>query len=161
MKLLLAYSSFVLLILGVIEAPTTAQNRPRRGRPQPQVTGTSNVQSVGIPEQKDETIPECEQSDRPKPKAELKMVSMLCGKAISLPKPPYPDEAKAMKVSGLVKVNVVIHENGRVIWAEPVGPPLLQNVSQRAACQARYSPTLISGRAVKVETSITYNFVDQ
>ena len=159
MKLLLAYSSVVLLILGVIEAPTTAQNRPRRGRPQPQVTRTSNVQGVEV--QKDETIPECEQSNRPKPKAELKTVSMLCGKAISLPKPPYPDEAKAMRVSGLVKVDVVIDENGRVIWAEAVGPPLLQDVSKRAACQARHSPTLISGRAVKVETSITYNFVDQ
>jgi TonB family protein len=161
MKLLPAYSFIVLLILGVIEAPTTAQNRRRLSRPQPQVTRTGNVQAVEIPEQKDETIPECEQSNRHKPKAELKMASMLCGKAISLPKPPYPDEAKAMRVSGLVKVDVVIDENGRVIWVEAVGSPLLQTVSKRAACQARYSPTLISGRAVKIETSITYNFVDQ
>jgi TonB family protein len=158
MNLLLAHSFIVLLILGVIEAPTTAQNRPR---PQSQETRTSNVQAVEVPEEKHETIPECEQSKRPKPKVELKIVSMLCGKAISLPKPPYPDEAKAMRVSGLVKVGVVIDENGRVIWAEAVGPPLLQDVSKKAACQARHSPTLISGRAVKIETSITYNFVGQ
>jgi TonB family protein len=161
MKLLPAYSFIVLLILGVIEAPTTAQNRRRRSRPQPQVTRTSNVQAVESLEQKDETIRECEHSTSPKPETEFKTASQLCGKAISLPKPPYPDEAKAMKVSGLVKVDVVIDENGRVIWAEAVGPPLLQNVSKRAACRARYSPTLISGRAVKSQTTITYNFVDQ
>jgi TonB family protein len=161
MKVLIAYSFIVLLILGVIEAPTTAQNHRRRSRPQPQLTRTSNVQAVEMPEQKDETIRECEHSNRPKPETEFKIASHSCGKAISLPKPSYPHEAKAMKVSGLVRVDVVIDENGGVIWAEAVGPPLLQDVSKRAACRARYSPTLISGRAVKTQASITYHFMDQ
>ncbi len=158
----LAFTFIFLLILGVIEAPTKAQNRRRRSRPQPLMTKTTGVQDVdvGTPEERAKIIEECELSDKPKPEGELKAVSQLCGKAISKPRPQYPDEAKANKASGPVQVDVVIDEKGRVIWAQAVtGQPLLQGVSRKAACRARYSPTLISGRAVKTETSIIYNFV--
>jgi TonB family protein len=105
-------------------------------------------------------IDECELPDRTKPKGEIKIVSELRGKAISKPKPIYPKEAKATKVSGAVKVDVVIDEKGRVIWAgAAAGEPMLQEASRRAACRARYSPTVISNRAVKTQTSIRYNFV--
>jgi TonB family protein len=105
-------------------------------------------------------IDECKLPDRPRPKGEIKVVSELCGKAISIPKPIYPKEAKATKVSGAVKVDVVIDEKGRVIWAgAATGEPMLQEASRRAACRARYSPTVISNRAVKTQTSIRYNFV--
>ena len=67
MKSLLAYSFICLLILGVIEAPTTAENRRRRCRPQPRVTKDSNVQGVGTLEQKDKTIAECELSNKRSP----------------------------------------------------------------------------------------------
>ena len=77
-----------------------------------------------------------------------------------MPKPAYPEEAKSKKLSGVVQVDVVTDEHGRVIWAKAVsGPDLLQGVSMKAACRARYSPTLISGRAIKTETTIRYNFV--
>ena len=158
----LAYTLIFLLILGVIEAETKPQNRRRRSRPVPQITKTSSVQDVDVEtlEGRARIIEECELPDRPKPEGEVKRVSQLCGKAISNPRPPYPAEAKATKVSSVVQVDVVIDEKGRVIWAHAVaGPPLLQGVSRKAACLARYSPTLISGRAIKTETSITYNFV--
>lgn len=105
-------------------------------------------------------IEECELPDKLKPEGEIKVVSELRGKAISKPKPRYPDEAKKSKVSGAVKVDVVIDEKGRVIWARAVnGEPMLLEASRKAACRARYSPTIISGRAVKTQTSIRYNFV--
>jgi TonB family C-terminal domain len=88
--------------------------------------------------------------------------AMLCGKAISLPKPPYPQEAKAAKASGPVTVQVVIDEEGRMIWAKPIdGDPLLQEGSVKAACRARVMPVKISGRAVKADGAIVYNFVAQ
>jgi TonB family protein len=160
----LAYTLIFLLFLGVVEAPTNAQNRRGRSQPQPLMIKTSGVQDVdvGTPEERIKIIEECELPDRPKPEGEIKVASQLCGKAISKPRPSYPDEAKATKASGLVQVDVVIDEKGRVIWAHAAsGPPLLQGVSKKAACRARYSPTLISGRAVKTGTSITYNFVLQ
>src|SRR5215467_14135618 len=51
-------------------------------------------------------IRECEQPDRVKPNVETKHVSQLCGKAITLPKPPYPAQAKTKRVSGTVVVDI-------------------------------------------------------
>ncbi len=85
---------------------------------------------------------------------------VLNGKATSLPKPPYPPIAKAAKASGTVVVQVLVDENGNVVSASPVsGHPLLRAAAVAAARQARFTPTKLSGRAVKVSGVITYNFV--
>ena len=85
---------------------------------------------------------------------------VLNGKAISLPKPPYPPAARAVRASGSVSVQVLIDESGRVVSASAVsGHPLLQAAAKSAALGARFSPTLLSGQAVKVSGIITYNFV--
>jgi protein TonB len=87
---------------------------------------------------------------------------VLNGKAISLPKPPYPPIAKAAHAAGTVVVQVLIDENGNVVSAHAVsGHPLLQAVAVNAARQARFSPTKLSGQPVKVTGVIQYNFVAQ
>ena len=87
---------------------------------------------------------------------------VLNGKAISLPKPPYPAIAKAARASGTVTVQVTIDESGKVISARAVGGhPLLQQAAVQAAYGARFSPTQLSGQPVKVTGVITYNFVAQ
>ncbi len=87
---------------------------------------------------------------------------VLNGKAISLPKPPYPPIAKQAHASGTVVVQVTIDENGNVISASAVsGHPLLRAVAVAAARGARFSPTKLSGQPVKVTGVITYNFVAQ
>ena len=99
----------------------------------------------------------------PPPKKEPpKTVSggVLNGKATSLPKPAYPAAAKAVQASGSVSVQVLIDESGRVVSASAVsGHPLLRSAAVAAARGARFSPTLLSGQAVKVSGVITYNFV--
>ena len=85
---------------------------------------------------------------------------VLNGKAISLPKPEYPAEARAAKAAGTVVVQVVIDEYGNVTSARPVsGHPMLQQVCVLAAWQAKFSPTSLMGEPVKVSGVITYNFV--
>jgi len=87
---------------------------------------------------------------------------VLNGKALSLPKPPYPQIAKAAHASGTVVVQVLIDENGNVVSARAVsGHPLLQAVAVAAARGARFSPTKLSGQPVKVTGVIQYNFVAQ
>ena len=87
---------------------------------------------------------------------------VLNGKAISLPKPPYPQIARAAHAAGTVVVQVLIDENGSVVSAHAVsGHPLLQAVAVQAARQARFSPTKLSGQPVKVTGVIQYNFVAQ
>jgi outer membrane biosynthesis protein TonB len=45
---------------------------------------------------------------------------VLNGKAVSLPKPEYPETAKAAGVEGVVKVEVTIDENGTVESAQAI-----------------------------------------
>lgn len=87
-------------------------------------------------------------------------VSILQGKIISLPRPPYPEKAKAERAYGTVSVLILLDESGKVIRVKSLcGHPLLMEAAETAARQARFSPTLVSGRQVKVSTIITYNFV--
>jgi TonB family protein len=90
----------------------------------------------------------------------LKFKAGGCGKAISKPQPSYPAEARAAGAQGQVTVKILIGEDGRVASAEAVnGHPLLQEAAVEAARLARFSPVIVSGRPVKVESIITYNFV--
>lgn len=84
------------------------------------------------------------------------------GRAISKPAPPYPAIARAARASGVVTVQILVDEQGRVVSARAVnGHPLLQQAAVQAAYQARFSPTLLSGQPVRVSGVITYNFVLQ
>jgi TonB family protein len=87
-------------------------------------------------------------------------LAVLNGKALNLPKPFYPPQARVAHVSGTVLVWVSIDETGNVISASAVtGQPILRAPSVEAAKLARFSPTLLEGRPVKVTGIITYNFV--
>ncbi len=98
---------------------------------------------------------------KPKPPA-IVSGGVLNGKAISKPVPPYPAIAKQARAQGTVTVQITVDEGGRVISANAVsGHPLLRAAAVAAARQARFSPTLLSGQAVKVSGVITYNFTLQ
>jgi len=85
---------------------------------------------------------------------------VLNGKATSLPKPPYPAAARAVRASGAVNVQVTISESGSVVSASAVsGHPLLRQAAEQAARGARFAPTLLSGQPVSVTGVIVYNFV--
>ncbi len=84
---------------------------------------------------------------------------VLNGKATSLPKPAYPPIAKQARASGTVVVQVIVDEKGNVVSARAVsGHPLLQAASVAAARGAKFSPTKLNGKPVKVSGVITYNF---
>lgn len=90
----------------------------------------------------------------------LIMGGVVNGKALSLPKPSYPYEARGARAGGTVSVQVLISEEGKVIRAQAIsGHPLLQFEARSAACRARFSTTKLEGLPVKVSGVITYNFV--
>jgi TonB family protein len=95
------------------------------------------------------------------PEPDLKPISrgVLNGVAIHLPTPVYPDAARRMRAEGLVVVEVIIDENGKVVSANAVsGPGLLRGFAVQAAYRARFSPTKLSGQPVKVTGTINYKF---
>jgi TonB family protein len=97
----------------------------------------------------------------PAPRKILKPVSggVLNGTAMSLPPPIYPDTARRLRVSGVVTVEVIVDETGKVISAQATsGPQSLRDVAVQAALKARFSPTKLSGQPVKVAGSINYKF---
>ena len=84
---------------------------------------------------------------------------VLNGKATSLPKPAYPPIARQVNASGTVIVQVLVDENGNVVSANAVsGHPLLRPAALAAARQAKFSPTKLSGKPVKVSGVINYQF---
>ena len=122
-------------------------------------TGTTQAKTNIMDDDNDEPPP-----PKPSPKPVPKTISggVLNGKAISLPKPQYPQIARAAKASGTVVVQVTIDESGRVVSASAVsGHPLLKAAAVQAAYGARFSPTMLSGQPVKVTGTINYNFLPQ
>ena len=84
---------------------------------------------------------------------------VLNGKAIYLPKPLYPPNARNARASGVVTVEVMLSEEGKVLSARAVsGNPFLRQSAVDAARQARFTPTILSGKPVQVAGVITYNF---
>lgn len=106
---------------------------------------------------------------------------ILNGKAISLPKPVYPEQAKADKLEGRVRIEILINEQGEVVSAEPAtglvdvyrpggsglpekeaantADPILIDAALEAAKMARFSPTLLNGVGVKVKGTVVYRFL--
>ncbi|MGB7202065.1 MAG: energy transducer TonB [Pyrinomonadaceae bacterium] len=87
---------------------------------------------------------------------------VLNGKAIDLPKPTYPEAARAEKIGGSVRIKVIIDEVGNVADASVLsGDILFAKSALQAARLARFSPTLLSGQPVKVSGVLEYNFVPE
>lgn len=87
---------------------------------------------------------------------------VLNSKAITLPQPAYPPIARQARASGAVVVKVLVDEKGNVVSARAVsGHPLLQAVSVSAARQAKFAPTKLAGKPVKVSGVITYSFTPE
>jgi TonB family protein len=89
-----------------------------------------------------------------------KGITVLNGRALSLPKPEYPGAAAARRLMGVVVVKVEIDEAGNVISARDMcqGPPFLSEASVAAARKARFTPTMLDGQPIKVTGVIQYNF---
>jgi protein TonB len=84
---------------------------------------------------------------------------VLNGTAMHLPQPTYPDAARRMRTAGMVTVQVVLDETGKVVSATATsGPAILRDAAVQAALRAKFSPTKLSGQPVKVSGTINYKF---
>lgn len=84
---------------------------------------------------------------------------LLNSRAVVLAKPDYPSTARAVGASGEIHVRVLLDEEGFVVAAKAVsGHPLLRSVSELAAKASKFTPTLFSGKPVKISGIIVYNF---
>ena len=88
------------------------------------------------------------------PEPEPRIGEILNDKAESLPKPVYPQAAKAVRAKGEVNVAVEVDENGNVSSASATsGHPLLRASAEQAAKRAKFKPS-----KEKLKGVIVYNF---
>lgn len=95
------------------------------------------------------------------PEAQIIKKGVVNGQALNLARPAYPEQAKTVRAQGQVKVQVIINEEGNVIYACALESAhyTLTEAAEVAAYQSKFSPTLLSGRAVRVRGIVVYNFV--
>ena len=73
--------------------------------------------------------------------------------------PVYPPAARVAQVEGVVVINAVIDEGGRVTNAKAVsGPSVLRGAAVEAVSKWRYQPGVINGKPSKMELNITVQF---
>ncbi|HEY0077335.1 MAG TPA: TonB family protein [Pyrinomonadaceae bacterium] len=100
----------------------------------------------------------------PAPPVERRPISLgvINGRAIDKPTPAYPAIARAARAQGIVTVQILVDERGKVVSAQATGGhPLLRQAAVEAAYRVRFTPTLLTNQPVKVSGFITYNFVLQ
>lgn len=111
-------------------------------------------------------VAECEQKIREFQIANfgrvLPKISGHCwdGCPINVVKPYYPIEAKRFRISGQVKVETIVDENGKVAFAKAVsGNILLRRVAEQAARVSKYQPkNTCDNNPIKFRWTIIYNF---
>lgn len=107
---------------------------------------------------------------------------ILNGKATSLPKPEYSKEQFKPEGKEIVRVKVLVDEDGSIVSADLVTEPfqahqsasdgnpvtvvpefvdpILVEACLKAAKAAKFSPTLLRGKPVKISGMIIYNFAE-
>jgi protein TonB len=85
--------------------------------------------------------------------------SVQAARAISRPNPTYPQLARQARIQGVVKLEAVIDETGKITDLKVIsGHPLLVQAALDAVKQWRYQPTVLNNVAVQVATTIDVNF---
>ncbi len=86
-------------------------------------------------------------------------VGSLIGYATKRVTPVYPRQAKNMRMTGVVKVEVTIDEDGNVSNVDNAdGPALLQRAARDAAVKWRFRPFTRFGQPVKATGFVSFNF---
>lgn len=142
--------------------------RERANKPgAPDTSMVEDLQSIIAPQQPARTsaAPSAGEDDDGRPVANAAdgsgtvSAGVLNARATSKPAPLYPSEARAAGAQGIVTVQVVVDETGRVVTARAIsGHPMLHAAAQEAALKATFAPAMLSGQPVKMSGVITYNF---
>ena len=96
----------------------------------------------------------------PEPTSTRERLEVLNTKAVLLPRPAYPQEARAAGADGTVIVQVAVDPDGNVEAARAVsGHQLLRDAAQEAALKAKFPPQNVTGEPGKVRGVLVYNFL--
>jgi TonB family protein len=84
---------------------------------------------------------------------------VLQGSATKKVQPAYPTGTRTARASGAVQVQITVNESGEVTDARVIsGHPLFRDAAIQAAKQWRFKPTELSGKPVKTQGVLSFNF---
>ena len=103
--------------------------------------------------------PEPVKADPPKSTEPIDVGSLVAYATKQSP-PVYPPQAKTMRATGLVKVEVTVNEAGDVAEIQKTsGPPMLQNAAKDAIRKWKFKPFVRDGQPVKATGFVSFNFI--
>ncbi|MBS1792273.1 MAG: TonB family protein [Acidobacteria bacterium] len=86
-------------------------------------------------------------------------VGSLLEYAVEKPSPVYPPTARTMRQSGVVRVEIVVDEQGKVTTVQNLsGPSLLQSAAKDAVKRWKFKPFTRDGQPVKATGFLNFSF---
>jgi periplasmic protein TonB len=79
--------------------------------------------------------------------------------AVQRTNPVYPQTARSLRQTGVVRVEIVVDEEGKVTAVQNLsGPALLQMAAKDAVKKWKFKPFLRDGQPVKATGYLSFNF---
>jgi hypothetical protein len=127
---------------------TFAQDEPR---------STGSVPQTSQAPSPTQTSPDAASAEKP---IRIRIGANVTSAKITHMEPPvYPPIAKTAHVSGIVVLHCIIAKDGTILQVEYVsGPPLLLKAAMDSVRQWVYQPTLLNGKPVEVDTTVSVVF---
>lgn len=72
--------------------------------------------------------------------------------------PVYPPAAKTVRMTGTVRVDLVVNEDGKVEVEKTTGPSMLQRAALDAVKRWKFKPFMRDGQPVKAKGYVSFNF---
>ena len=133
----------------------TAKNRNRRVENKEAETKQENKSETNTEKPNDSATVSNENSAAASPLN----VGSLVSYATAQTKPVYPIAAKNMRMTGVVKVEVLVNENGEVSEVQTAtGPSMLQRAATDAVKKWKFKPFVRAGQPVKASGFVNFNF---
>lgn len=145
-----------------IEAPakTTAENAGNTSA-QIRTRRAENTNTEPAADQTRETAPPTNTNNAAAPTKNNQplVVGSLVDYATQKSNPVYPPAARTMRASGVVRVELMVDENGQVAEVQKTsGPSLLQRAATDAVKKWKFKPFVRDGEPVKATGFVSFNF---
>jgi TonB family protein len=138
-----------------------SQTRPKPGRKVLVVGGgerPAESENKAVTEKAENDEPPPVRPDADEDAGTLK-IGQLIGYATRQQQPTYPQMARSIRASGIVRVEIVVDENGDVAEIQnATGHALLQNAAKDAVAKWKFRPFVRDGHPVKATGFINFNF---
>ena len=136
----------------VAESAVSSSSTPPANRPSENPKPEANVNQIAV------SAPPANAANGAKNNAPL-AVGSLVDYATQKANPVYPPAARTMRTSGVVRVELMVDENGQVAEVQKTsGPSLLQRAATDAVKKWKFKPFVRDGEPVKATGFVSFNF---